>query len=49
MFSDTVLAREKKLKENNLKAEADSSSSDNSCFVASVTALNLQEDSLVII
>uniref|UniRef100_A0A1J3CA80 B3 domain-containing protein REM12 n=1 Tax=Noccaea caerulescens TaxID=107243 RepID=A0A1J3CA80_NOCCA len=43
---NTVLAREKKMREDNLEAEADSPSSDNTCFVASVTASNLQEDSL---
>lgn len=37
------------MREDNLEAEADSPSSDNTCFVASVTASNLQEDSLVII
>ncbi|WZZ40922.1 hypothetical protein YC2023_037181 [Brassica napus] len=37
----------KKVKKNNSEAEADSSSSDSSCFVAPVTASNLEEDSLV--
>lgn len=35
------------MKKNNSEAEADSSSSDSSCFVAPVTASNLEEDSLV--
>ncbi|KAJ4906167.1 B3 domain-containing protein REM12 [Raphanus sativus] len=36
----------KKVKTNSPNTEADSSSSDNSCFVASVTVSNLHEDSL---
>ncbi|CAH2061201.1 unnamed protein product [Thlaspi arvense] len=43
---NTVLSREKKARMKNSEAEADASSSDNSCFEAPVTDANLQEDSL---
>lgn len=48
-FTDTELARKKQAKKDNSETEADSSSSDHSCFVALVTASNLQKDYLVII
>ncbi|KAG2331817.1 hypothetical protein Bca52824_002997 [Brassica carinata] len=43
---NTVLLGNKKVKKNSPNTEADSSSSDNSCFVATVTVSNLHEDSL---
>lgn len=46
--SDTELPRKKKAKKNSPEAEAvSSSSSDNSCFVALITASNLRTDTLV--
>ncbi|AEC07613.2 transcriptional factor B3 family protein [Arabidopsis thaliana] len=42
----TELARKKKVKRSNTEIEADASSSDNSCFVALVTASNLRKDAL---
>lgn len=47
MLFDTVLLGNKKVKKNSPNTEADSSSSENSCFVAPVTVSNLHEDSLV--
>jgi len=37
------------VKRSNTEIEADASSSDNSCFVALVTASNLRKDALVLI
>lgn len=47
-FTDTELGRKKKVKRSNTETEADASLSDNSCFVALVTASNLHKDALVL-